>query len=97
VNKAGTLPRLQARNGICEPKEVGAGGGVVDAGGGDGDGQEEAEGVGDDVSFASDDPLDRVDPLVGQTDSGGGCDPLAVDQAGGGFAGAAFGLADFAA
>ncbi|MGC0407554.1 hypothetical protein RKD31_000797 [Streptomyces sp. SAI-163] len=36
-------------------EELGAGGGVVDAGGGDGDGQEKAEGVGDDVPFASDD------------------------------------------
>jgi hypothetical protein len=35
-------------------QELGAGGGVVDAGGGDGDGQQEAECVGDDVPLASD-------------------------------------------
>jgi hypothetical protein len=78
-------------------EEVGAGGGVVDAGGGDGDGEQEAEGVGDDVPLASDDLLGRVDALAGQVDGGGGFDALAVDQAGAGFAGAAFCLADFAA
>ena len=78
-------------------QEVGAGGGVVDAGGGDGNGQQEAECVGDDVPLASDDFLGRVDALAGQGDGGGGFDALAVDQAGAGLAGAAFGLADFAA
>ena len=78
-------------------QELGAGGGVVDAGGGDGDGEEEAECVGDDVALAPDDFLGRVDALAGQGDGGGGFDALAVDQAGAGLAGAAFGLADFAA
>lgn len=78
-------------------QEPGAGCGVVDAGGGDGDGQQEAEGVGDDVPLASDDLFGRVDALAGQGDGGGGFDALAVNQAGGGFAGAAFVLADFVA
>ncbi len=78
-------------------QELGAGGGVVDAGGGDGHGQQEAEGVGDDVPFATDDLLGGVDALAGQVDGGGGLDALAVDQAGAGLAGAALGLADFAA
>lgn len=78
-------------------QELGAGGGVVDACGGDSDGEQEAEGVGDDVSLASGDFLGRVDSLAGERDGGGGFDALAVDQAGAGLARAAFGLADFAA
>ncbi|MDH6544021.1 hypothetical protein M2167_006578 [Streptomyces sp. SPB4] len=50
--------------------EVGAGSGVVDAGGGDEDGQEEAEGVGGDVPFAADDLFRGVDALVGEVDVG---------------------------
>lgn len=53
-------------------QDLGAGGGVVDAGGGDGDGQQEAERVGDDVPLASDDFLGGVDALAGQVGGGGG-------------------------
>lgn len=67
------------------------------AGGGDGDGEHETECVSDDVSFAADELLGWVDALAGQGDGGGGFGALAVDQAGAWLAGAAFGLADFAA
>jgi hypothetical protein len=82
---------------LADSGELGVGAGVVDAGGGDGDSQQEAEGVGGEVPLASDDFLGRVDVLVGQVDGGGVFDALTVDQAGGGLAGAALGLADFAA
>ena len=53
-------------------QELGACGGVVNAGGGDGHGRQEAEGVGDDVPFAADDFFGGVDALAGQVDGSGG-------------------------
>jgi hypothetical protein len=57
-------------------QEMGATGGVVDAGGGDQDGQEQAEGIGGEVPFAAGDLLCRIEALVGEVDGGGGLDGL---------------------
>jgi hypothetical protein len=54
-------------------QKVGAGRGVVDACGGDGDGRVKAECVGDDVPFAA-------DALVGRIDSRGGTQVAAVSR-----------------
>jgi hypothetical protein len=75
-------------------QDVGAGGGVVDGGGCNQDGEEEAEGVGDDVAFVSRDPFGGVEALVGEVDVGGGLDGLRVEEAGAGAGVASFVFAD---
>lgn len=71
-------------------QEGAAGRGVLDAGRGDQDCQQEAEGVGDDAALAAYDLLARVDALTSRGDTGGGLDALCVDHAGGRGGAAAF-------
>jgi hypothetical protein len=78
-------------------EQAGAGDRVLHACGGDGDGQEQAEGVGGDGALAADDLLGRIRALTRGGDVGGGLDALGVDHARRGLGAAAFGGADQAA
>jgi hypothetical protein len=53
------------------------------AGGGNGDGEDQAERVGDDASLAAHDFLAGIGALAGQRDVGGGLDALGVNDGGG--------------
>ncbi|MDQ0765541.1 hypothetical protein QF027_008176 [Streptomyces canus] len=56
-----------------------------EAGGGDGHGEDEADGVGEDAAFPADDLLGGVGSLAGQGYVGGGLHALGVDHGGGRF------------
>ena len=62
-------------------QEAGAGGGVLHARRGDQHCDQQAERVGGDAAFASDDLLPGVDALTGGGDTGGGLDARRVDHA----------------
>jgi hypothetical protein len=84
VLEAGVDPGLAQRrvSGFGVIEQVDADGVVADAGGGDDDGEQQAEGVGDDAAFTSGDLLAGVDALAAQGCVGGRLYALAVDDAG---------------
>jgi putative transposase len=75
-------------------EQVDAGRGVGHAGGGDQDGQEQAQCVAAQVPLAADDAFSGVGALAGEGHVGGGLDGLGVQYAGGGFGVVALGLTE---